>query len=391
MDAATGSLVYYKNPDEEIPPASLTKLVTMHLLLEAVSSGEVSLDDLMEPPRESWAVNQPPRSSLMGLAAGQTVSLRELMLGLAIPSGNDAAAAAALRIAPRVEDFVERMNRAVEVLGLRRTRFVEPSGVSEYNSTTAREFALFCYFYLARHPGSLRDFHGVRRFSYPLAENVPAPYRLNPMTNHYTNHNNLLGQVPGVDGLKTGYIDEAGFNIALTAEREGTRFILVILGAPAGRGGDLIRDNDGRALLEWAFASFKTLRPRIGELPSLRVWKGKTNYIGLVPGEPLPFTVRAGRAEELFWRVEPAEGRSAPLPAGSFGGRLILSDKAGELRSVPLITADAVEPGGFFKRLMDSIRLFFRGLGGKRLSGPGAAGFSAQRAGRGHINRTYNG
>jgi D-alanyl-D-alanine carboxypeptidase (penicillin-binding protein 5/6) len=366
MDAATGTLVYYQNPDEEIPPASLTKLMTMHLILEAVSSGEVSLDDALEPPGESWAVNQPPRSSLMGLAAGQTVSLRELMLGLAIPSGNDAAVAAALRIAPTVEDFVARMNRAAEALGLRSTRFVEPSGVSEYNNTTAREFALFCYFYLVRHPDSLRDFHGVRQFSYPLAGNLPAPWRLNPATNTYTNHNRLLGQVPGVDGLKTGYIDEAGYNIALTAEREGSRFIAVILGAPAGRGGDLIRDNDGRALLEWAFASFKTLRPRIGELPPLRVWKGKTNFVNLVPGEPLPFTVRAGRAEELFWRVELEEGQSAPLPAGSLGGRLILSDRAGELRTLPLLTAADLAPGGFFKRFLDSIRLFFRGLGGKR-------------------------
>jgi D-alanyl-D-alanine carboxypeptidase (penicillin-binding protein 5/6) len=363
MDAATGSLVYYQNPDEVIPPASLTKLMTMHLILEAVSAGEVSLDEAAEPPRESWAVNQPPRSSLMGLAAGQTVSLGKLMLGLAIPSGNDAAVAAALRIAPTVEDFVLRMNHAAEVLGLRKTMFVEPSGVSEYNTTTAREFAAFCCFYLARHPSSLRDFHGVRYFSYPLAEDVPASYRAALVTNNYTNHNNLLGQVPGVDGLKTGYIDEAGFNIAITAEREGTRFVVVILGAPAGRGGDLIRDNDGRALLEWAFASFKTVRPRIDELPPLRVWKGKTNYISLDPGEPLAFTARTGRAEELFWRVELAEGRSAPLPAGSPGGRLVLSDRAGELRSIPLVTAGEVEAGGFFKRLLDGIRLFFGRLG----------------------------
>jgi D-alanyl-D-alanine carboxypeptidase (penicillin-binding protein 5/6) len=366
MDAVTEALIYYHNPDEEIPPASLTKLMTMHLILEAVSSGEVSLDDVMEPPRESWAINQPPRSSLMGLAAGQTVSLRELMLGLAIPSGNDAAVAAALRIAPSVEDFVGRMNRAAEALGFRSTRFVEPSGVSEYNITTAREFALFCCFYLARHPDSLRDFHGVRRFSYPLAGNVPGFYRPDPGTNDYTNHNRLLGEVPGVDGLKTGYIDEAGYNIALTAERGGTRFIAVLLGAPARWGGDLIRDKDGRALLEWAFASFKTLRPRIGELPPLRVWKGKTNFINLVPGEPLPFTVRAGRAEELFPRVELEEGLCAPLPAGSLGGRLILSDLGGELRTIPLLTAADLPPGGFFKRLLDSIRLFFRGIGGKR-------------------------
>ncbi|MDR2747680.1 MAG: serine hydrolase, partial [Treponema sp.] len=118
LDAETGTVLYEKNADEPIPPASLTKLMTAHIALRETAAGRISLDERMQPPRESWAVNQPPRSSLMFLAAGQQVSLRELLLGMAVPSGNDAAVAVALRLAPSVADFVEMMNREAQNLGL---------------------------------------------------------------------------------------------------------------------------------------------------------------------------------------------------------------------------------------------------------------------------------
>ncbi|MDR2259084.1 MAG: serine hydrolase, partial [Treponema sp.] len=155
MDAATGTVLYVKNPDEEIPPASLTKLMTMHIVFEEAAARNISLDKVLSPPRESWAVNQPPRSSLMFLAAGQRTSIRELLLGLAVPSGNDAAVAAALTFAPTVRDFTALMNREARRLGLAKTRFVEPSGISEYNATTAAEFARFCREYIRLHPESL--------------------------------------------------------------------------------------------------------------------------------------------------------------------------------------------------------------------------------------------
>jgi D-alanyl-D-alanine carboxypeptidase (penicillin-binding protein 5/6) len=359
IDAATGTPVYYKNPDEEIPPASLTKLMTMHLVLKEAAMGRLSLDELVRPPRESWSRNQPYRSSLMFLADGQEVSVRELLLGLAVPSGNDAAVALALRLASSVEDFAAMMNREAESLGLVKTRFVEPSGISEYNFTTAREFASFCKTYIDEHPETLREFHSIGEFAYPKAENVAAVFRANPGTVVQYNHNNLLGKVEGVDGLKTGYIDEAGYNIALTAERGGTRFIAVILGAPAQWGGDRLRDEDGRKLLEWAFARYKTVRPLNPELDPVRVWKGTADFAGLAAAEPLEFTAPVERAEKLYFRTELTGTLIAPLPAGSAAGDLVLYDDLGELRRIPLVTAVETEQGGFFKRVWDSIRLFF--------------------------------
>jgi D-alanyl-D-alanine carboxypeptidase (penicillin-binding protein 5/6) len=295
----------------------------------------------------------------MLIGPGQRASLRELLLGLAIPSGNDAAVAVALRFYPTVEAFTLRMNEEALRLGLAKTWFAEPSGISEYNITTAEEFALFCREYLRLHPETLKTLHSVREFAYPTAANVGDAFRNRPNTLVQYNHNSLLGRVKGVDGLKTGYIDEAGYNIALTAEREGTRFIAVILGAPAEYGGDRIRNADGERLLEWAFAHYKTLRPVLPEISPIRVWKGLENALDLIPGEGPLCTVLACRGEGLRWEIEVQDPVIAPVPAAAALGQFILSDREGELRRIPLLAAGGVEQGGFFKRLWDTIRLFF--------------------------------
>jgi D-alanyl-D-alanine carboxypeptidase (penicillin-binding protein 5/6) len=360
VDAATGTVLYAKNGDMPIPPASLTKLMTIHLALQEIDADRASLDELVELPSESWAVNQPPRSSLMHLASGQIVSLRELILGLAVPSGNDAAMAVALRFSPTVQDFADRMNTEARRLGLTETRFVEPSGISENNMTTAREFTVFCREYIRCHPDSLRDFHSVLEFAYPRAANVAPEYRSTVGTWRQRNHNTLLTSFEGVDGLKTGYIDEAGYNIALTAVRLETRLIAVILGAPASWGGERIRDADGEKLLSWGFNHYKTLRPPEPEIPPARIWKGAINWEKPAPAEPFLFTTFTDRGENLSWDVILDDPIIAPLPRGGSLGTLILSDHKGELHRIPLVTAREIERGNIFKRGWDSVLLFFR-------------------------------
>ena len=360
MDAVTGTIVFSKNPDEEIPPASLTKLMTMHLAFREIRAGSASFDEIITPGRESWAVNQLPLSSVMNLASGQSASLRELLLGMAIFSGNDAATAVAMRFAPSIADFAEMMTMEAYALGLTKTRFVDASGYSEDNMTTAREFAEFCRVYLAENPDSIRDFHSVSEFAYPAAHNVPERNRENPGTRVQRNRINLIGRVEGVDGLKTGFIFESGYNIALTAERNGSRFIAVILGAPAEYRGDRIRDNDAENLIEWTFSRYKTIRPRPPAPEPVRVWKGRVNYAELALSMPLDFTASVERGEGLRWMIEHYEPLLAPLPAGTHAGNLVLSDNFGELRRIPLLTIAETEEGGFFKRIFDTIRLFFR-------------------------------
>jgi D-alanyl-D-alanine carboxypeptidase (penicillin-binding protein 5/6) len=362
MDAATGAVLYSKNGDEEIPPASLTKLMTMHLLLEDAAAGKVSLDGLVSLPPPSWARNQPPRSSLMFLDEGQRVTLREILVGLAVPSGNDAAVAAALHAEVSLEAFVERMNREAAAQGLVKTRFVEPSGISEYNTTTALEFARFCRFYLSSHPEAPGEYHSVRQFAYPRASNVIEALKSRPGTIVQPNRNTLLDLFPGVDGLKTGYIDEAGYNIALSAERDGTRFVAVLLGAPSAGQGEAVRTADSLALLEWGFGNFKTLRPAIPDIEPIRVWKAKVKTAALAPGAETERTVIKRRGQNLRFETFINEPVTAPLPRGSAVGELILFDDEGELYRVPLVLKNNLEQGNIFKRIWDAIRLFFLGL-----------------------------
>ena len=365
VDTATGTVLYAKNPGDEIPPASLTKLMTMHLAQSAVSAGRASLDELVPIGTESWAQSQPHRSSLMFLAPGQIVTLREILLGLAVSSGNDAAVAVALRLAPSVRDFATLMTWEARRMGLAKTSFVEPSGISEHNITTAAEFTAFCLEYLRQHPQSLAEYHSVGEFAYPKAENVAEAFRDSPNTIVQANRNSLLQTFPGVDGLKTGYIDEAGYNIALTAQRGGTRFLTVILGAPARPGGDRIRDRDGERLLSWAFDNFRTVRPVVGPLEPARLWKGKTKWAALRPEGPLDFTSPLDRAHTIKYAVEADDPLIAPLPASYPAGWLVLSDDEGELHRVRLFTEQAYQRGNIFKRIWHSIVLFFRGTGKK--------------------------
>jgi len=364
VDAETGNVLYAKNPHAEIPPASLTKLMTTHLILKEVNAGRASLDEIVPVRIESWAQRQPPRSSLMFLAPGQIVTLREIILGLSVSSGNDAAVAAALRVAPSVTDFSAMMTQEARRMGLAKTSFVEPSGISEYNMTTAAEFTIFCRQYLRMYPWSLAEFHSVREFAYPKAANVAEAFRDNPKTIVQANRNSLLRTFPGADGLKTGYIDEAGFNIALTAQRNNTRFIAVILGAPAGPGGDRIRDRDGERLLSWAFANFKTVRPIPIPLEPVRLWKGKEKRVELQLAEqsdinPLVFTAPLNRAGNIHYRAAVDEPLIAPLPARYPVGWLIIADESGELHRAPLFTAQSYQQGNIFRRIWDSVRLLF--------------------------------
>jgi D-alanyl-D-alanine carboxypeptidase (penicillin-binding protein 5/6) len=360
IDAQTGALLFSKNPDEEISPASLTKLMTLHLLMKEIEEGNASYDEIIPITTESWAQSQPPRSSLMFLAPGQIVTLREIMLGLAIPSGNDAAVAAALRLAPSMEEFAALMTSEARRMGLSVTRFTEASGISEYNMTTAAEFAFFCRQYLNLHPQSLKDFHSVPVFSYPVAHNVLPAYRNNPQTITQYNRNSLLRTFPGADGFKTGYIDEAGYNIALTAQRDDTRFIAAIFGAPANPGGSRIRDEDGTRLLSWAFDNFKTVHSEIIVIESAPLWKGRYNLAQLQLAHSADFTAPVSRADNLKYEIIIPKPLVAPVPAGFVAGCLIISDEYGELNRTPIVTQYSYEKGSIFKRIRHSIVLLLK-------------------------------
>jgi D-alanyl-D-alanine carboxypeptidase (penicillin-binding protein 5/6) len=274
---------------------------------------------------------------------------------MAVSSGNDAAVAAALHLTSSMESFVAMMNAEAGRLGLASTRFVEPAGISAENTTTAMDFARFCRAYLAEHPASIQLLHSVPSYAYPGAANTG---NSQPRTIVQYNHNTLLGTVPGVDGLKTGHITEAGYNIAASAQRGETRLIAVLLGASTEED----RDRDGEALLNWGFENFRTFRLSADYLPTVRIWGGAEKYITLKPGETLVFTVSKHRAGVLLQETETIGDLKAPLAAGTQGGTLLVSDEMGELRRIPLVLEKEVRRGNFFRVIMDSITLFFKRL-----------------------------
>ena len=358
IDVETGTLLFSKNPHEPIPPASLVKVKTMYLLLNEIKAGRACYDEIIPITTASWAQSQPPRSSLMFLEPGQIVKLREILVGLAVPSGNDAAVATALRLAPTVDAFVELMNEEARRMGLVVTRFADTSGFSPDNLTTAAEFAYFCRRYLRQHPQSLEYFHSIQEFAFPIAANMPAASLRNPQTIVQHNRNSLLGTFPGVDGIKTGFIPQSGFNIALTAERDNTRFLAVTLGAESHQS----RVADGETLLSWAFENFKTVRPANIEGLRLyaRLWKGRAGSVELIPAHPPYFTSPVSRAQTLTMETFIPAPLVAPLPSGIIIGHLIFSDEYGELHRVSLLTAAASERGNIFRRIWHSILLLFR-------------------------------
>jgi D-alanyl-D-alanine carboxypeptidase (penicillin-binding protein 5/6) len=231
------------------------------------------------------------------------------------------------------------------------------------------EFAKFCRVYLKLYPGNLAEYHSVKEFAYPRPKNVPAFKKHNPGTIIQGNHIGLLNKYEGVDGLKTGYIDESGYNLALTADKDGTRFIVVLLGVPADSGhrfGTINRDKDAANLLDWAYENYKTVRVKYPDFPRARVWKGRERKIDLVPadGDSLygAFTVNKQRNASVGYKVEMVEGLTAPLEAGTVAANFILLDSEGELARAPLVLAKSVEKGNIFKRFWDSILMFFKGI-----------------------------
>ena len=369
IDAATGSILYEKNADAVIPPASMTKLVVMYVVFQEIATGRISLDDIVPLPPESWAVNAPPQSSLMFLAEGQTVTLRELLLGLAVASGNDAAVAVAHYVSGSVDKFIERMNREMELLGLEKTRFVEPSGYSELNLTTPREFAAFARTYLSRYPESLEAFHSQATISYPQEHNLAEWHKGKEQSIFQRNTNKLLEVLPGCDGLKTGFIYESGYNLSLTAQRGETRFISVTMMGP-GTGsveGNRYRVADGTTLMEWAFSCFAThFKAEIKPL-AIPVLGGNKSSVTVAPLHTNPLTVPALLKDEspttaahfITAQINIPSYIQAPLQAGDVVGKITYSLGDIVLEEVPLLAVTSIDEGNVFKQLLDKLAVDF--------------------------------
>lgn len=358
IDYSTGDVLFEQNADQPIPPASLTKMMTLHLAYQRLKQGTMTRDQKVRISEEAWAAKW-PGSSVMFLEPGQDVTVAEIMLGIAVPSGNDAAVAMAQHMAGTVAGFVELMNAEARAMGYTITQYADPAGLSPRSLITAREFADFARRYVQANPEALGELHSVKEFTYPQAHNQPR--NTNPVRQE--NRNGLLWEFDGVDGLKTGFIEESGYNIALTAQRGDLRLIAVVLGAP-GRNpveGSVNREQAGAALLQWGFQNFVTVRPPLPETAPVRIWKGTANQVALEAVGPLILTVERGQESRLTATIHQETSAIAPVAKGQKLGEVIYAADGAELRRFDLVAAQEVAAGGFFKRLWDALRLTVTG------------------------------
>lgn len=369
IDTRTGSILYEKNADEEIPPASMTKLVEMFVVYQAISSGEVSLDDEVPLPPESWARNLPSDASRMYLDEGQHVTLKELLLGLAIASGNDASIAVANYVCNNMDEFVDRMNRVISDMGLTKTHFVESSGYSELNLTTSREFATFARQYVNKYPETLELYHSQPSITYPQRHNLPDHLQSTPSYNSVKqmNTNKLLDTIQGCDGLKTGFIYESGYNITVTAEQNGTRFLSVTMHGPGSSTaeGNKYRVQDNKALFDYAFSNFADYTSDMAENPhefTVGVLGGDIKSVRLIPlydeSLTVPFIFGNSPTESASavkaWATVP-DVLYGEVERGQVYGKIEYKLNGKTLREIPLVADRAVEKGNIFARFLGSI------------------------------------
>ena len=318
--------------------------------MEAVAAGETSLTEIVRVPPFAAASAMAPDSSLMFLDTGQTVSVEDLLLGLVVSSGNDASVAVATHIAGSVSAFVERMNESVRRMGLTTTTFADASGLSPMNRTTAREFARFLLVHLNRFPELRQRLYSVVDFAYPKTENL-VPGTTNP-TIVQRNRNLLVGSDPRVDGLKTGFIDESGYNIAVSAGSEGLEVVAIVLGVAADNhaAGGRLRAEAARALLDYGFSSYEMVELSPPPVEPTRIWEGTRTEITAV-GAPASLVVPSNVIDQLDGRVFQVQEVTAPIARGENLGRVSYRIGEREYHSVSLVAPEAVPAAGLPVRL----------------------------------------
>ncbi|MGA2640297.1 MAG: D-alanyl-D-alanine carboxypeptidase family protein [Spirochaetia bacterium] len=359
IDQISGRVLYQSSPDLPLVPASLAKLMTLHIVYQKLADRTISRSDVVTLSSNAWADHQAPGSTLMHLGPGQIVTVEELMKGVAIASGNDAATALAEYVAGSTPEFVRMMNDEARFMGYSTMHFTDPAGVGTENRVTARELADFCRRYIELHPGALEELHSLREFDYPLPQNVPGMQPAQLETKKQYNGNWLVWDRIGVDGLKTGHLDNSNFTAAITARRGSMRLIAVLLGVPGKSltDGARNRTEDSMALLTWGFRNFTAIELDPPTLPAVRVWMGARREIPIDIAGPVQLMARPEELSRLTYTVLARTPLVAPVYEGQQVGDLVYSAGTEEVGRIPLLAAADVQSAGVLRWAWDGIVL----------------------------------
>ena len=322
MEKTTGQILFAQNEHEALEPASVTKIMTLLLTMDAIDSGALSYDDVVTVSANAAGMG----GSQVFLAEGEKITVEELLKSVCVSSGNDAAVALAEKVSGVTELFVEQMNNRAKGLGMDDTHFVNCTGLTaKGHVTSAYDIALMSRELLTRHPD-------IRRFTTIWTDTIRGgAFGL-------ANTNKLIRFYDGATGLKTGYTASAGYCISATAEREGMELIAVIMkGETADK-----RNTDAKALLNYGFSTYALVSAAPEEpLPALPVSMGQTEQVSLtLPEEGVTALVEKGRVSALERRVDLPSSLTAPVAAGQTVGTLTLLDGETEVLTVPILAAE---------------------------------------------------
>lgn len=339
IDFSTDKVLSASAANEQLAPASLTKLMTAYVVFGALESGRIRLDERAHVSTKAWRTG----GTRMFIDVNSDVGIDDLLHGLLIQSGNDAAVALAEHVAGSVDAFVVEMNAAAQKLGMQNTVFKNPHGLpARGHYTSARDLAVLAKAIIEEFP----DFYGIyaeREFSYNgIAQN---------------NRNALLSRDPSVDGLKTGYTESAGYCVVTSAQRDGMRLIAVVLGAPSPR----VRNDGAQKLLEYGFSNFEThkLYSAGQELDNARVWGGEVEFARLGLTEDIYVTIPRGSYPKLAAKMDVLAQLAAPLVRGTAVGEVDISFDGATLVKSPVVVLANVLDGGVWARMRDELDLIW--------------------------------
>jgi D-alanyl-D-alanine carboxypeptidase (penicillin-binding protein 5/6) len=341
MDANSGQILAASNPNEHTEPASLTKLMTAYVVFHALRDGVISLDTPVTISVKAWRMG----GSRMFANVGSQVSVDNLLQGMIVQSGNDAAVALAQRVGGTEGGFVQLMNQYAGKLGLHNTHYMDASGLTADGDhyTSALDLAILSRAIINEFPDYYHRFFAEKKFTW---DNITQANRVS-----------LLFTDPSVDGLKTGFTDKAGYCMVVSALRNGMRLIAVVMGTPSEKA----RAIDDEALLNYGFNFYEThkLYAAGAAITRITAWKGADNRVPVGVMHDLYVTIPKGTYAQLSASLQTPAGLVAPIAADAAAGNVVVSYDGKTLLQAPLYTLHAVPEGNIFKRLLDSVRLWF--------------------------------
>ncbi len=340
VEASTGKILFEKNADEKLHPASMTKMMSMLLIIEAIENGVIKWDQIVTVSENASSMG----GSQILLETGEKMSVRDLFKGVAIASGNDAVVALAETVAGSVNNFVSMMNNRAKELGLTNTNFKNPHGLDDANHYSSSRDMMLIARELVKHEEVLKY---TKIYEDYLRENTDRKIWL-------VNTNRLVRFYDGVDGLKTGYTEDAGYCMTATASKDGMRVIAVVMGEETSK----IRNQEVSEMLDYAFAQYKVINvlKNKNSLGKYRVENGKEEYVQVIPIGDTNLVKKKSEKDGNYSYDIKVNSLKAPLKVGDKVGTLTVKEDENNIMTLKLTVNKDVEKANFIDLFLRNVK-----------------------------------